>query len=529
MSKTALTEVMMKGSLLLKESTDSQNGGRKGVLGTISGACADYKHKTRNSNFYPRKLWENAFNDPLIKESMEDRILIGELDHPCDGRLETQAVNSCIVMTSYNFNDKDGLLEGTFDILDTPNGRILKTLLDAGCKIGVSSRGEGDITEGLDESGDKANCVDPSSYTFVGFDAVVLPAVKKAKPALQESFKRGSFKESIERQVNLAKTREELNVIQGIVEAAELPGVDSILESIENKSKEFEGLTESTNLLEDLEKANGQIKDLQEENKELKESLTTCRARVSTLLKSRNEIKEAQCKQEVQNENLRERCKKSTASTTKLRSKLDTISESLETSEKTVRDLNRKIRHSAVDNNKLSKQVENLEESLRESQEFTREQTEKANLYKEQVKALKEDNKNVLQKNADEVKCLESKHSEELQRVLKENAKLQKQLREATAEKEKFIREYAVTKAQACGLEAKTVLESINSQTSVEDVNTLVESIRDRIDRYHAVPLTNFGLPQGATMKVNSNSKKDALTEELTRSKDFMEQAIKQM
>ena len=121
-------------SLSLCEGKTAQT--HPGCLGTLSGPCADYNNPTRNNNFYSRKLWENVFKDPLVVESLEDRVLIGELDHPGD-RLETKAKNACIVMTGYEFDDVNKTVNGTFDILDTPNGQILKSLLDYGCKIGV--------------------------------------------------------------------------------------------------------------------------------------------------------------------------------------------------------------------------------------------------------------------------------------------------------------------------------------------------------------------------------------------------------
>ena len=66
MSKKALIERTspIEGTLLEFVATSTP---KKGCLGTIKGPCADYKNPTRNNNFYSRKLWENAFNDPLIK------------------------------------------------------------------------------------------------------------------------------------------------------------------------------------------------------------------------------------------------------------------------------------------------------------------------------------------------------------------------------------------------------------------------------------------------------------------------------
>ena len=65
------------------------------------------------------------------------------------------------------------------DILDTPNGRLLKTFCDYGFIPGISSRGSGDIMAN-DE-------VDPETFFLETWDIVQLPAVKKARLAMCES------------------------------------------------------------------------------------------------------------------------------------------------------------------------------------------------------------------------------------------------------------------------------------------------------------------------------------------------------
>ena len=82
--------------------------------------------------------------------------------------------------------NNDGCLTATFDILDTPNGRIVETLAKYGYKLGVSSRADGETFEGYDGN----SHVDPDSFDLKAFDIVLLPAVKKARQSLQESLKK---------------------------------------------------------------------------------------------------------------------------------------------------------------------------------------------------------------------------------------------------------------------------------------------------------------------------------------------------
>ena len=81
-----------------------------------------------------------------MKEKLANRCLFGELGHPTD-RIETDMEKIAICLAEKPKKTKDVKLKGVFDILNTPNGRILKALCDYGCQIGVSSRGEGDIVE----------------------------------------------------------------------------------------------------------------------------------------------------------------------------------------------------------------------------------------------------------------------------------------------------------------------------------------------------------------------------------------------
>ena len=119
---------------------------RKGCIGRMEGPCADFKNPTRNDRLYGLQLWKNVFANELFQESIKTRTAFGELDHPED-RFEVLSKLACTVMTDYEIDEDAGLVYGGFDILDTPQGRILKALLDYGCQMGVSSRGTGDIIE----------------------------------------------------------------------------------------------------------------------------------------------------------------------------------------------------------------------------------------------------------------------------------------------------------------------------------------------------------------------------------------------
>ena len=148
----------------------------RGILGRLIGVCASFDAPTRNGRHYSEKLWENVFNDPIMKERIDNGVCYGELGHPLD-REETDMEKIALCLAEVPKKGKDGKLRAVFDILNTPNGKILKSLCDYGSTIGISSRGSGD----LETDWDGNESVNPDTYTCEGFDAVLIPAVKEAR------------------------------------------------------------------------------------------------------------------------------------------------------------------------------------------------------------------------------------------------------------------------------------------------------------------------------------------------------------
>ena len=142
------------------------------ILGVLEGPVADFIHPTRNGRHYSEELWENVMKNPLVQEQFKNGGIVGELDHPAD-RDDICTEKVAIIMPEPPVK-KDGQYVGKFNILDTPCGRIVHTLAKAGFKLGVSSRGNGDVDDYTDE-------VDPSTYEFTCFDVVLLPAVESAR------------------------------------------------------------------------------------------------------------------------------------------------------------------------------------------------------------------------------------------------------------------------------------------------------------------------------------------------------------
>lgn len=174
-----MLETIKNGQPFTYEKLSQEEMQSRGILGRLVGIIADLKGPTRNGRKYKEELWDKVFNDPIMEEKLQTRTLLGELEHPADGRSQVDPREACICLAEKP-KKKDGKLYGVFDILPTENGKILKALCDYGTVIGVSSRGEGDIIEGFDGTDE----VDPETYECFCWDAVLLPAVKEARMQL---------------------------------------------------------------------------------------------------------------------------------------------------------------------------------------------------------------------------------------------------------------------------------------------------------------------------------------------------------
>lgn len=144
------------------------------VLCTLYGKVLDYSRPTRNKRLYTESLCDAIANSSRVEELTRTKNFLGEGDHPMTYQnradihypLVTHAVRGLIKVPAEN------CYKAYIDILDTPNGRVIKTLVDYGTIIGVSSRGFGRDKK-RDESGVLE--VTPDNYIFLTFDLVAYP------------------------------------------------------------------------------------------------------------------------------------------------------------------------------------------------------------------------------------------------------------------------------------------------------------------------------------------------------------------
>lgn len=92
----------------------------------------------QNGRIYPRHILEREVRN--YQKFIQENRALGELDHPDSSVVNLKNVSH--VMTEAYMDDK-GVVYGTLEVLSTPSGQILQSLVDSKVKIGISSRGVG--------------------------------------------------------------------------------------------------------------------------------------------------------------------------------------------------------------------------------------------------------------------------------------------------------------------------------------------------------------------------------------------------
>ena len=130
--------------------------------------------KNANERVYPVNEIENAV-DTLNKQIQEGYSVLGEVDHPDDLKINLDRVSHMI--TSMWMDGPNGF--GKLKILPTPMGQLVKTMLESGVKLGVSSRGSGNVND-MDGR--------VSDFEIITVDIVAQPSAPNAYPkAIYES------------------------------------------------------------------------------------------------------------------------------------------------------------------------------------------------------------------------------------------------------------------------------------------------------------------------------------------------------
>ena len=124
----------------LKYTTEAKDDGEKNVF--IEGIFMQAEQQNRNKRIYPKAVLKAA-TDRYVKEQVKTGRACGELNHPEGPAINLDKVSHRITDLKWEGNN----VVGKALVLDTPMGKIVKGLVEGGCKLGVSSRGMGTVEQ----------------------------------------------------------------------------------------------------------------------------------------------------------------------------------------------------------------------------------------------------------------------------------------------------------------------------------------------------------------------------------------------
>ena len=136
----------------------------------IEGIFMQSEIKNRNGRIYPKEVIQNEVKR-YNKEFVQKDRAFGELGHPEGPTINLDKVSHLITKLEEDGNN----FVGRAKILSTPNGQIVKNLIDDGAKLGVSSRGLGSL-----ESKGNAQYVKDDFQLATAGDIVADPSAPEA-------------------------------------------------------------------------------------------------------------------------------------------------------------------------------------------------------------------------------------------------------------------------------------------------------------------------------------------------------------
>ena len=161
--KEQLSFTQARIELLTEEAAD---GSGKSLY--MKGICIEGDKINANGRIYPAHEIRKAV-DTINGQIKEGHSVLGEVDHPEDLKINLDRASHIIE----HMWCEGAIGYGKLKIIPTPMGQLVKTMLDSGVKLGVSSRGSGNVD-------DRPGHV--SDFEIVTVDVVAQPSAPNAYP-----------------------------------------------------------------------------------------------------------------------------------------------------------------------------------------------------------------------------------------------------------------------------------------------------------------------------------------------------------
>lgn len=134
----------------------------------LVGICQKAGTKNGNGRVYRKETLARELEN--YQKAISERRSLGELDHPDDSVINLKNASHLVTKMWWNGDSVMGKIE----VLDTPSGRILKDLVKAGVKLGISSRGLGSVKQ------EKGQTIVEDDFQLICFDMVSEPSTPGA-------------------------------------------------------------------------------------------------------------------------------------------------------------------------------------------------------------------------------------------------------------------------------------------------------------------------------------------------------------
>lgn len=164
-----MTPILLTEELSPTEARLISESSSDGKTMWLNGICMQSSIKNRNGRNYPTFEIAEAVRNAQ-QRIQECNGIFGELDHPQSLQINSDRISHVITEMWMSGNDAYGKAK----LLNTPMGSIAQELLRSGVKIGVSSRGAGNVNESGDVQG----------FQFITYDIVITPSAPNAYPGL---------------------------------------------------------------------------------------------------------------------------------------------------------------------------------------------------------------------------------------------------------------------------------------------------------------------------------------------------------
>jgi hypothetical protein len=129
--------------LILEKSSVNLQSSKKGDDYFLEGVAAVFGVENSNHRIYEEKEYLPHLD--YLKKKISQNRLVGELDHPKE--FDVSLKNISHIVTDLDYDDQNRVVKIKVKLLDTPAGKIAKSLVDAGIPISISSRAAGNVKD----------------------------------------------------------------------------------------------------------------------------------------------------------------------------------------------------------------------------------------------------------------------------------------------------------------------------------------------------------------------------------------------